>query len=388
MKIVKCACSRPIHIYAVDNGKCPFCNNAVNVNETANNSYQEPLSFLNEKLAQIDGFINTKNFGNALRLIDEVFEWIPGWEIGEIPKSGEIHWRKLLAETGCRSDLEMLRKGKLLLSYPAFNNALKYANDDEASVYALVKISEDLIVELLIKVLYASEIDNKRKTGVENTLTEYKKRLEELCKLTQENIAQLDKIEKAIHEQAIDCAAVSGEYKYVLKALLSEAQFVGNRHKNEMEKSETTPLESQLDDILSRSNKELTELNQLKSNHPKFLEYTRLVNEQKTVSGKINQNKSDMDKLNESAEQLVSAIEKITNAYIEARTEMHNGNYSRAAALISQARFDEIIKQVLSTVKVDDKSQAEIIKRALSTAQYEIAKKASSTAKKNEIFDW
>ena len=352
MNIVKCDCSRSIHIHAVDGGKCPFCNIAINAN-VVGNLFGEHLSFLNEKLADIDDCINAKNFINALCLIDDVLEWLPGWGIGDdIPRTGEVYWRKLLAETECRSDVELLRKGKILEKYPSFNNAIDYANENEKPVYTLIKKIEDMVVQLLENALDEHECEIKRKTGVEKLLVEYKKRINDMIKSAQDNIAHLERIERAIQEQIQDCTVVAGEFKYALEIYcLSEAKKIGGNKKSELARNEADFLQSQLDDILSKSNNEFAEIKKLESSHPKFLEYSRLIKEQSLAWDKINQNKSELGKLNSEAEQLVSLINKKTDDYEKARTGIQEGSYARAVALLTQARFDEILKQAVSGVK-------------------------------------
>ena len=359
MKIIKCSCDRSIHVFSIYGGKCPFCNNSINDLEDINNLFIGRLSFLKEKVTQIDeNYIYMKNSGEALSLIDEVLEVMPGFEIGEIPGSGEIYWRKLLAETKCRSDVELLRcKDKLLQSYPSFNNAVKYANDTEKPVYALVKSTEDLIAELLLKSLAEREPVVKSETGVENTLLEIKQQLSALKNLAQKNITRLEEIEKLIHEQVIDCAIVSGEHKYALENLLSDAQKVSNNYKSEISKDEKADWEAKLNNILSKSNDELNSLKQLSNNHrtthPKFLEYYRLVNESKSIQGEISQNIDDMFRLNSEANELKSSIERIIKDFDKARTDIHKGTYRSAESLLPQGNFDEIVNKAMSEIKAD-----------------------------------
>ena len=162
MYILKCKCTRSIHIYPIDNGKCPFCRHTINLDMAISDLFDAPLSFLNEKLSEIDKRIETKTVGNALQLIDDVLEWAPGWKIGEIQQSGEIHWRKLLAKTGCSNDVELLRTGIQLQEYAAFNNAMQYANDLERPVYSLIHNAQCLINEQLEYNLLSHEADKDR----------------------------------------------------------------------------------------------------------------------------------------------------------------------------------------------------------------------------------
>ena len=302
------------------------------------------LSFLNEKMPQIDEHINRKEFAKALSLIDEVLEWMPGWEIGEkIAQSGEIYWKKLLAETHCKNGRELLcKKDKHLRNYPAFNNAVKYANENPK--YALVEKIEISIEERLESAFAENELKAKRETDVEKKTVEYQKKLNELRTTTQKNIARLEAKEKEICEQIIDCEIIAGEHKYALENLLSEAQKVSNNHRNEITKEEKEIWEDELNNIQEYSNLEYKDLQDTFSSHPKFLEYSRLVNEQNAICEEINQNQVDLNKLNSEMGQLVSSIKRITDEYAKARTDARNGSYANAKLLLKEG-FDEIIKQ-------------------------------------------
>jgi len=314
-----------------------------------------PLSFINKKLSQIDTYISAKQFTKALYLIDEVLEWMPGWEIGErMPQTGGIFWKKLLAEAMCNSDVELLcNKGKLLQNFTAFHNAVKYANANEKPVYALIEEAEKLIGDYLAKALFDHELDEKRKTCVENRLNEYKKILSKLENIMQDNIATLEKLEKLINENFVDCEIVSREYVHALDKLLSYAKNISNYNKNIISKEEKKYFEAQLDDIILESDNELRnfkklEATQLETAHWRFLEYSHSINDKKSIINEIRLNMDALGKLRSEAEQLVSSIEKIVNEYAAAREAVYNGNYAPALRLLSQAQFDGIIGQAMS----------------------------------------
>ena len=310
------------------------------------------LSFFNEKLSKIDDLINTVKYIDALSLIDEVLEWAPGQNIGEIPKTGKVHWRKLLASLECKNTTELLSKGKVLENNAAFKNAMKYADDNEHLEYAKIKKTEDLIVNLLEKALAEKELKDKQETSAEKLLVEYKQKLDAVEKLAQENINRLEDVEKSIHEQVIDCAAIANEYKYALNDMLSAARGMIT-YNTEISNEEKTVWESQLDKILAASNTELQQLKQIESTHQAFNEYRVLVDNQKFIIAEINGNIYNINDIKSQIQNLVNSIEKISNNYAEARKSISNGSYTDTAKLLSQERFDEIIKQAMSETKVE-----------------------------------
>ncbi|MDR0517957.1 MAG: hypothetical protein LBH25_13035 [Fibromonadaceae bacterium] len=310
------------------------------------------LSLFNEKISQIDDLINAAKYIDALSLINEVLEWAPGQSIGEIPQTGKIYWRKLLANLNCKNNTELLRKGKVLKNNAIFKNAMKYADDNEQLEYALVEKTESLIVTLLEKALVEKELDDKRKTDVEKLLAEYKQKLDAAEKLAQENICQLEEIEKSIHEQVIDCAAVANEYKYALNDMLSAAKGIGDTSRNDILYEEKTVWESGLDMLLVASNAEIQQLEQIKSTHHVFNEYNGLVDKQKNIVCEVDKNILDINSgIRSQIQDLVNSIEDISNKYAKARKSIHNGSYDDAAKLLSQERFDEIIKQAITEME-------------------------------------
>jgi hypothetical protein len=299
---------------------------------------------LNEKVSQIDSHINAAEYGKALSLVDEVLEWKP--------RSGKIYWRKLLAEQNCKNDIDLLRKGKVLHNNTAFANAMKYADDEERFVYALVEKTENLIVEHLKSALAEKELEDKRKTNAEKLLIEYREKFAAAEKIAQENISRLEAIEKSIYEQVIDCAAVANEYKYVLNDIHSATKTIGDTSKNEIFHEEKVVWESQLDMALAASKAEIEQLKHIESNHPVFLEYSSLVDKQKSIILEVNKNISEIQtNLRSQIQSLVSSIEKISNDYTDARIFINIGHYDRAIKLLSQEQFEEIVKQATSKAK-------------------------------------
>ena len=303
-------------------------------------------SFLKEKISQIKDCVEKREKQKALNLIDEVLEFAPGWEIGDkIKQSGEIHFLKLLVETDCKNEEELLCSGKILKGNPSFENAKKYANENENLKYKKVEQAKDLIVKRLMEEFDRKEPQDKYATGVKEKLPEFKQKMSDLQKLTQENIIRLEEKEKEIHEQVIDCEIVAGENKLALENLRSKAKTISEYHKTEISKEEKDDWEAQLELIEIDNSMELNKLEQLKSSNPKFLEFFDLVKEQQSICGEIRKNKNDLQGLNSEMGKLVSSVEKITKDYAEARTNVNNGSYDSAKRLITQERFEEIVKQ-------------------------------------------
>jgi hypothetical protein len=350
MKIIKCRCSNPIHIFGVGNSRCPFCGNVADYNSAVNDWLGGSLSFLDEKISRIDECIKMKDSAIAKPLIDDVLEWMPGWKIGEkkIPRTGEIYWRKLLVETGSRNDVELLfNKSKHLNDYSAFENAKEYANNhNERRTYELIEITEWRIVEFLEVALAKNEPSCKRETGVERILPECKKLLHELKSQLEKSIVRLEVNEKELREQVIDCEIVAGEHKYALNNLLSQAQYIlNNNNRDEISKEEKKVWEAKMDIICKESDLEYKELQNTYSTHLKFCKYNDLVNEQLSICEDINIEKLNLDKLVSRISDLVSRIEDITEVHDNARMGVRNGNYALAKKVLTPARFEEVIRQ-------------------------------------------
>jgi hypothetical protein len=319
----------------------------IHINEIIN-PFSKSIALINEKLSKIDEYISTAHYDDALPLIEEVMEWIPGPKVGEIvPKSGEIYWRRLLANSKCKNDLELLRKGRLLHNNEIYEAAIRYASENEKPVYELMKNTEDLIVELLEKALVKKEIEDKLNKNPEKSLEEYKQKLCAAKKLAQENIGRLEEIEKSIREQAIDCGAIVGEYKHALNDILTTAKGIGDTSKSSITYEEKIGWEKQLEAVLADSNAESEQLKQIAASHSAFREYSEMLDKQKAIISEVNKNIEDIKAIKPQIQDFVYSIENIEENYVKAREYLYNGNYEPAKKLITQERFDEIIKQAL-----------------------------------------
>lgn len=348
MKITKCGCSNSIHIfYSAENMTCPFCNARVNILADKSYGYNEPFSFLNDKLSEIDRQIGTSKYVSAKNIIKEVLEVAPGLRIGDLPNSGEVHWRKLLADVGCRNDMELLTKGRLLRHYTAFTNAEKYATDEERLVYTSIEEKKILLLAEMQRVLEKQELDKKRETGAEKLLGEYKQELDALTKRVQDGISRLENVERAIHEQVADYMAVIGEYKHSISTICSKARGVGNRN-NEISIEQKNSWIAELEANLSKCNQEANALKKVESSDEHFQAYNRLIDEQRTIVSEIKGNISKINDLRSKIEELLAKIGQISAEYGEAVIALKDGNYSPAKKLIPQPRLDDLIKQIMT----------------------------------------
>jgi len=178
-------------------------------------------------------------------------------------------------------------------------------------------------------------------------LKEYKQKLDDTEKITQENIGRLEQIEKLIHEQVIDCGVIVDEYRHTLNDILSAARSIGDTIKNEITEEEKNDLETLLDIVLSESNEEINQLKNTETSHSAFLEYSRIIKEQQAISSEINRNVSEINAIRSKIENLLSSINDISNMYCKARESLYKGSYQSSIELISQAHFDIIIQRVL-----------------------------------------
>jgi len=352
MIIVKCGCSRQIHLFPSDKSKCPFCGGDVKAKGAAGNAPDNGLSPLSGMLSAIDKSISLKDFDEARRLIDDALELMPGWEIGEIPGSGELHWRKLLAETSCRSDAELLLKKKKPLSdHAAFVNAERYASGNERHVYALVKKTDELIARNLTEALDESELEAKGETGVKGALAEFGRELGKLKAAVQKSIGHLDEIEKSIREQFMDCTASSDEFRYALEELLAEATKMGKGIELEISAEQKSDGEAVFERILADSRAELERFKYFIANDEGHFVFARLVGEQKAACEKIMKAKAEIEKINADAEELLESFEKVTKDYTNARADVSKGVFSRAARLLSKERFNDEVSSAMQSAK-------------------------------------
>jgi len=269
-------------------------------------------------------------------------------------KTGKIFWEKLLLNQNCKNEDELLRKGTVLEGNPHFENAIKFAADeDERAKYNAVKRNREVLVELLAKELAPKELEDKLAINAEELLSKYRQELTAAEKTTQESIGKLEMIEKAMPEQVIDCAAVAEEYIRFLGDMLNTAEQTGDKSKNDITLEEMQAWKSQLDMILATSNAELKRLTEMKSTHPKFEEFKNLINKQKSAVSEVEKNVSVVNSIYSQVRNTVNSVEKITEMYANARKGISDGSYSGAQSCLSPNRFDEIVKQLTKEVKIE-----------------------------------
>lgn len=348
MKIIKCGCSHSIHIfYSAENMTCPFCGSHVSISMNNSYGYGEPFTYINDKLLEIDRHIGASKFVSAKIIIKEVLETAPGFKIGDLPNSGEVHWRKLLVDIGCKNDMELLTKGRLLRHYPAFTNAEKYATVEERLVYASIEEKKIQLLAEIQRILEKQELDKKRETGAK-LLGEYKQELAALIKCVQDGITRLEDVERAIHEQVVGYMTVIGEYQHTINTICLKARGVGSWF-DEISMEQKNSWVSELDTLIVKCTQEATTLNNVKFVEEHFRAYNRLVDEQKTIVSEIKGGISLINELCLKTEGLLAKIAQISSEYSTAITAMKDGNYNPVKKLISQSCLSEVIMQVMNS---------------------------------------
>ena len=151
-------------------------------------------------------------------------------------------------------------------------NAVKYANDNERPVYSLIEKTENMIASLLMEELAKKELEDKINTNAKNMLFGYKQKLDFAEKTAHDNFAQLEKIEKSIYEQAIDCMVLVDECQYTLNSMHSSVMEIDSRNKTEISYDVKMLWEVELDAIRSASNMEISKLKRLESSNELFSE--------------------------------------------------------------------------------------------------------------------
>ncbi|MDR0460820.1 MAG: hypothetical protein LBH62_05235 [Nitrososphaerota archaeon] len=259
-----------------------------------------------------------------------------------MPRSSEVHWRKLLASHQCKNDVALLLNGNIA-STSAFMCADKFANENQKPVYEQIKKIEEHIKTLLLDALFEHEIDTKRKTSVEKLVTEYNEKISVIEISIKEQITQLEEIEKALHENAIDCTAIADEFKSTINFLLDSAKKVSDKHRDEISLEEKDEWTAKLHYLSEESSQEYRKLTQLEFTHPKFLEHTRLTNLQKNLIIEIEQKISDTNIMQASLQKNLAEIDRIIKIREEAINAVHEGNYAPALTLLSHEYFMDTI---------------------------------------------
>jgi len=329
---------RTIHLFPHDKGKCPFCCEEIK-DQCIDNSFSVPLGFINDKLSDIDVAITLGEWNKALSMIEELMEWKPDFS--------ELHWRKLLVSLKCKSDIEILSKGKVLENNPSFQNTIRYADEIHKPIYALIKKAEDEIVNLLEKEIITQESVDKVSLGVKSKPNEFQNEIAKLEELVSKEIKALDEVEKKLREFIIDYDKSVSSFKQKLTE-------IANKIKTTSEQRElTTERKNDLENYLSQHKKlNDDELVKIKDEYDKSLPvFKKLQDEQTKISNTIQSYVSQIDQINEKIKDMVYQIEKISQEYDAAFNGLRNGDYHFAKLKI-KLRFDEILCDTFKTVTI------------------------------------
>jgi len=305
-----------------------------------------PFSFINDQLCDIDKQIASSKFVSARNSINGVLSVVPGVRIGDLPNSGEVHWRKLLAEVGCKNDMELLTKGSPLRRYSAFECASRYASEKETPVYSSIEEKKTLILAELVSELKRQERDSIRKTKAVKLLDEYRNDLDAFTKRTQEGVAQLEACDKAILEQQADYQTVVGEYGHCIDAICSEVKS-SKQDANDITIECRDTWIAELEAWQSLCNQEEKDLKKTASTCEYYNNYQKLTEKQKTVISDINNDLLKISRLRSRVDNLLSIIEQIKAEYSSVLSALQEGDYSLAKNILTQPHFDGIVKKVL-----------------------------------------
>jgi len=261
-------------------------------------------------------------------------------------KNGELFWQKLLQSQNCANEKELFQKGTALAYNPYFVNAVKNAADEaERARYENVKNIQEKIAELLLKELAAKEPEEKRLTKVPN----FREELNIAESKAQESLAELEKIERAIQEQIVDCGIVAGEYLSTLENIQLSIDTVGDKSRDDITEEEKTLWESQLELLQTNNCAELKKIQKLKTENPKFKEFIDLTEKHKSaVRLKVSCAISEIASTKRNIESFVNSFENMTTRFMQAKNDVRGGNYAGAITLLSQERFDEIVTTQLN----------------------------------------
>ena len=354
MNIIKCKCSNYIHVFPLSgNFTCFICGNSNENKKTINKPFDSPFLSLNDKLSETDKLINSSNYKEADKILNEVLDIAPGPKIGELKKTGEIYWRKLLIDVNCNNDIDLLVNGKSLHEYSAFNNAVKYSFENEKQVYLLIEQLKNNILIDLKKEMKKQELIKKQEIDADNLLEKYREEFDKLHKQAQENIKLLEESEKEIHEHIIDYSIVTDEFKFSLEEICIKIRDIINKS-NKSNKSEDALdiniWQKNLAIYLSKSRQENEILNKLKYSNEHYIEYSRLTEKQKILISEINATVSCFNNLKKKIESCIKKIQSITGNFKNAFSSLEEGDYVDAIKLITKARFDSIFDKTLKKI--------------------------------------
>jgi hypothetical protein len=271
-------------------------------------------------------------------------------------KNGELFWQKLLQSQNCKNEEELLRKGTILADNPYFFNAIKNAADEtERAKYESVKNTQEKIAEILLQELDKKEPKEKRATKAEELLPKLKEELSAAEINAQKSLAELEKFEKAIQVQIIDCDVVAGEYLHTLENIQQGINTVGDKSKSEITVEERALWEGQLELFVQSSNAEFENIKKLRWEHQKFREFKEffdLTEKHKFAATEVEKAISEIGKVQRKIEMLMDSIEGIATKYSTAKRNLSNGIYGNAVYLLPKERFDKIILQTMDKVKL------------------------------------
>lgn len=332
MMVCKCKfCGNFIHIERDNAPKCIYCDSAIEVEYSNEDTYVE---------MRINECENALGSIRALELYDECIE--------SFPNIGRLYWGRMLARHSCKIDRQLLSHGVNFREDPDYILACHFATDEERSCYEKLANCREWMLTAILSDLVLNEKEQIRQTGIKKIQVDTASEIEKLRDELDHKISELDFVEKQVRDLQTDCMVsvisnrsaidytVDGIDKY-------KSQINGQK---EIENDEYKKLMVELEKLFYICGKANTDIKNTQ-HRDEYHALQQLKQDQVVAQKNVDDIISQIEEVDESMRSIISKVAVIKDKYKKATDAAKNKGFAEASSLLGSEKMNMILTKAL-----------------------------------------
>lgn len=277
--------------------------------------------------ANVQELLNRRNFSMAVSSLNK--------EIISSPKRSALYIGRLLADRGCASIEELIKKGFDPERDSDFILATHFANDEENAFYTQMKQQVNQRMTQLTEALTQAEKKHILQTGISEQRVSLKNEAERLREKLNQQLRQLSEAERKVADSEAECGVVTDAYKKS-----SETHFLASVDlRNEInKKEEITDIEKSNYLIQLKTNKDACAecVNKLLTfeNTGLHKRYVQAIQTRDMAKSEVQKTIDEIAELTAKQKSLIDENKRIQTTYRDAREAVSQGRFEMTDSLI------------------------------------------------------
>ncbi len=295
---------------------------------------------VDEEYRMMVAALKDRRFSEALRLSDQVIEWMP--------RFSEMYWLRFLASHQCSSDVELICNGVDCAQDPNYCNAIAYATSEEYRVY---KDVEDKIAKLkkqLEREIALYIYKKKEDTYLTELHQGLAKKVEEKRNGLFAEWQKLQKIEQDLAVIQMNCRLRAREYQDALDSAKIKAESIKLEANKRVDLSdaEVHSFRVRMGAVLQQSEQARQVLDDFKKQHPWVKEFAQLEKARDEQVEKIKAALAEMKRFEASLLDAIAAYEKIVATSKQLNSKLNNMQFNGIKSIVGDRVFTTALREV------------------------------------------